>query len=572
MEGNSKSAAMITTFLGGGILTSTLFNRNDHIEFKGNTFKNYFYVHCSSKTDDFNSISNLKKGKYKSSLNNNEIIENTLSVSKDVVIIGNQGPVSNMVLNGTDASSKISISAIQVNANNPIEDRMIIQRMGVKLGDTNNQEFVLSAVIDGHGGWQVAEYVQKNFVGIFRDELNTTIELMKRNNTDNVISELDIKSAMLYSLRKTYLRLDDELKNILETPYNLGFSKLASVGACVTVSIITEDAILTANSGDCLSVYCSEDGMCIPMNEQLSAMNPVEQKRLEEEHIHDKDNLIQCKEVIQGKYLMGLYSLPIYKSCYVKGILQPSRAIGDFRLKYMDFNYNWEKDMSSDKLLNTFSYILGDKNIDSKSDNPPYSYDLINGDNSMALKKDEKRYYVKNPLSFPYVKQEPMLHMYYYNSNKKEILSSRLTDVEKISPNKLILTPNYLKNGQKINVEYISPEYICTNITECNDSVEFLKDYIYSKIRNFSSYLQNNINSSKKSFLVLGTDGVWDFLRPKDVRNILFNSNSVQNGAENIIKSVLHNAGVSDIEKLKSLPKKRKVFDDTSVILIEINK
>ncbi|KAH7649694.1 pp2c phosphatase 2 C transmembrane domain near N-terminus [Cryptosporidium bovis] len=571
-EGNNKSAMATTALLGGGIIAFALSNHNDYIKFRRNTFGKYFRAQCSSKVGSHNSIPSVKTSKYDSSLENNKTRENPFNTTKNVSIIGNQGPISNLILNKHSNSPKISISAIQVNANNPIEDRMIIQRMGIKLCNDKDQEFVLSAVIDGHGGWQVAEYVQKNFVSIFIDELNNTIELLKKNDTNGDISELDIKAAMLYSLRKTYEQLDENLRNILETPYNLGFSKLASVGACVTASIITDDAILTANSGDCLSLYCSEDGMCVPMNEQLSAMNPTEQKRLEEEHIHDKDNLIQCKEIIQGKYLLGLYSLPIYKSCYVKGILQPSRAIGDFRLKHMDFNYNWEKDMSSDKLMNTFSYVLGERNSDNKGDGQPYSYDFINGDDSIALKKDEKRHYVKNPLSFPYVKYEPMLHIYYYNSDKKAILSSKFTDVESISSNKLALTPSYIKNGQKINVEYILPEYKCPNITEYNDSIEFIKDYIYSKWKNASSYFQEKIDGSKKSFLILGTDGVWDFLRPKDVSNILFKSNSVQNGVENIIKNVLQSAGVSDIEKLKSLPKKRKVFDDTSVILIEINK
>ena len=163
-----------------------------------------------------------------------------------------------------------------------------------------------------------------------------------------------------------------------------------------------------------------------------------------------------------------------------------------------------------------------------------------------------------------------MLHIYYYNSKKKEILSSKLTDVETNS-NQIILTPNYIKDGKKLSVEYITPEYKYPNISECNGSAEFIKDYICSKLKNISSYIQGNMGNSKKSFLVLGTDGVWDFLRPKDVSNIILKSNSIQTGVENIVKNVLQNAGIENMDKLKSLSKKRKVFDDTSVILIEIN-
>ncbi|KAH8585031.1 pp2c phosphatase 2 C [Cryptosporidium sp. chipmunk genotype I] len=567
-----------TAFLAGG-LSAWLYldSRKEPESYLFSRLKSFYRVGCASQVSS-------NKSFHQNMLNQNLVFKT--EKTNYVELIGGQGPVKSIDLGSKEVSAKISISAIQVNANNPIEDRLLIQRMRLNLPSGESKDFVISAVIDGHGGWQVAEYVQNNFIRIFQKELGQYMASLTREGNANkgnpVIqtNETDIIAGLLYSLKKTYYILDEELKNKLEVAYNLGFSKLASVGACTTVSIITEDAILTANSGDCLSVYCNENGIWIPLNEQLSAMNPQEQRRLEEVHKHEKDSLIQCKQIIYEKFLMGLYTIPKYKGCYVKGILQPSRAIGDFRLKSMDFNYNWEKDLSTEKLLPTFSFVLKDKESeksekeqyqekeDLNEDEFPYSYDLINGNKSINMRRDSYRYFVKNPLSFPYVRSEPMLHLFFYKSLNKNLSSTDNTAVEKISQNEYSLTPVHTNSSLK--VEYITPEYKHLPISDYSSSNEFVRDFTLSKMKNAYSYIQNPIDSSKKSFLVLGTDGVWDFLTPKDVTNIILNSKSVNDGVRRILKKVLNNAGIDSIEKLKSLPKKRKVFDDTSIILVEI--
>ncbi|KAF7459165.1 protein phosphatase 2C domain-containing protein [Cryptosporidium felis] len=496
-----------------------------------------------------------------------------------VQLVGEQGPLKDVHLGRDDASVRISALAAQVNANNPIEDRLIIQRMRMRLPDGRSEELVVSAVIDGHGGWQVAEYVQRNFLRIFRDELCSYLDALKTEKKEPgdgaSMAETDLIAGILYSLKKTYHVLDEELRGRLEIAYNLGFSKLASVGACTTVSVVTKDAILTANSGDCLSVFCGGNGVWLPMNEQLSAMNPVEQKRLEEAHPHEKDTLIQCKEILQEKFLMGLYTLPKFRGCYVKGILQPSRAIGDFRLKNMDFNYNWEKDLSTEKLLPTFSHILKQSESGEADENElPYSYELINGPKSISLRRDSSRYFVKDPMSFPYVRSDPMLHLYFYGSSGKRLESTQKTLVEKISPTEYSLTlkiPKLPLGGSSLKVSQVIPEYRHLSLSNSANSAEFARDFTVSKLRNICSYFQDSVLHSKKNFLVLGTDGVWDFLTPKDVSSILLNSRSPRDGLRSILKSVLNKAGVESMEKLKSLPKKRKVFDDTSVVLLEIN-
>lgn len=528
-------------------------------------FKGSYRVGCASQTSE-----GRGPGRSLASLHPDTTLR-PKSVGYDVELVGDQGPVKDVGLGSRGESAKISVSAIQVNANNPIEDRLLIQQMRMHLPGGGSKDFLLTAVIDGHGGWQVAEYVQTNFTRIFQRELSQYVSSLEKKEgckddhhreSGSDVAETDLIAGLFYSLRKTYYLLDEELRAKLEVAYSLGFSKLASVGACITVSVVTEDAILTANSGDCLSVYCNENGVWLPMNEQLSAMNPQEQKRLEEAHKHEKDSLIQCKQVLQDKFLMGLYTVPRYKGCYVKGILQPSRAIGDFRLKSMDFNYNWEKDLSTERLMPTFSYVLQD------GESSPYSYNLVNGDKAISLKRDSRRYFVKNPLSFPYVRSEPMLHLLFYNSANKRLSSTSNTSVEMISPREYCLTPAHTNSS--LRIECVTPEYRYLPLSEHVSSNEFFKDFTLSKLRNAYSYFQGSLDPSKRSFLVLGTDGVWDFLTPKDAASIILSSKSPEDGTRKILKKVLNSAGVNSVEQLNSLAKKRKVFDDTSIILAEI--
>ena len=59
-------------------------------------------------------------------------------------------------------------------------------------------------------------------------------------------------------------------------------------------------------------------------NRELNANNPEEQLRLKAIFPQEEDIVI-CKKNNA-------------ESCYVKGRLQPTRTIGDFRLKYPEFN------------------------------------------------------------------------------------------------------------------------------------------------------------------------------------------------------------------------------------------
>lgn len=66
----------------------------------------------------------------------------------------------------------------------------------------------------------------------------------------------------------------------------------------------------------------SSDVIAVPMSRDHNAMSLAEQEKLRKEHPGEA-NVFTCRHP---------------ESCYVKSALQPTRALGDFALKYSEFN------------------------------------------------------------------------------------------------------------------------------------------------------------------------------------------------------------------------------------------
>ncbi|EGR29696.1 protein phosphatase 2c, putative [Ichthyophthirius multifiliis] len=103
--------------------------------------------------------------------------------------------------------------------------------------------------------------------------------------------------------------------------------KPGRVGSCALVTIIKNNKVYTANVGDCKGVIVSQNDkkewVARKINHKLNANSPKEQERLRKQFPNDKD-IVVCKKKVEG-------------ACYVKGMLMPTRAFGDFRLKYKEF-------------------------------------------------------------------------------------------------------------------------------------------------------------------------------------------------------------------------------------------
>uniref|UniRef100_A0A7R9UCV6 PPM-type phosphatase domain-containing protein n=2 Tax=Pinguiococcus pyrenoidosus TaxID=172671 RepID=A0A7R9UCV6_9STRA len=279
----------------------------------------------------------------------------------------------------TQAGWKGRVGIRQYMANSPIEDR------GICSGTQDGQLVV--GVLDGHGGWQVAEFVQEN--------------ILKRLEQGLLESPATSLSQLVSSV---FQALDEEIARRVRSAFLMGFGQVAKVGACTLLCFVAEHRIVVANAGDCRVVLgrkasgahpslleeepadsaahaeakavgplgkskhafsCAEDlrqemKMTALEERRMPWMNalrrcgatqnedvdtapavvawdlsndhnarvPFEQLKLLREHPLEAD-IIRCKRA---------------DACYVKGRLQPTRSIGDLYLKMPEFNgkpYAW---------------------------------------------------------------------------------------------------------------------------------------------------------------------------------------------------------------------------------------
>ena len=120
-------------------------------------------------------------------------------------------------------------------ANNPSEDRYL------SYNDTSSS-CRLIAVMDGHGGWQVANYV-----------CNSLIDKLKSKN----IFEMNFRqdgSVIDKKLSDAFHDLEDGYLNQVRSAYRLGFGSVASVGCCALVALHKDSHLIIANCGDCRAV------------------------------------------------------------------------------------------------------------------------------------------------------------------------------------------------------------------------------------------------------------------------------------------------------------------------------
>jgi pyruvate dehydrogenase phosphatase len=205
---------------------------------------------------------------------------------------------------------------IQHNANSPIEDRY-------NAVELKNLPGYFLAVLDGHGGDQVAEYASRNLHKYFDTIFKELLIKSGRKPTANV-DDL-IKKALV----ETFLKIENEYYNIaLDLYKHQGKGREATVGSCVTAAVVTGDKIFVANAGDSKAKLFRKLNKnqyeVIKLTTTFNAEKKYEQERLMKEFKAEKD-IVMCKR-------------PNNKVCYVKGRLQPTRSLGDFHLKFKEFN------------------------------------------------------------------------------------------------------------------------------------------------------------------------------------------------------------------------------------------
>uniref|UniRef100_M4B437 PPM-type phosphatase domain-containing protein n=1 Tax=Hyaloperonospora arabidopsidis (strain Emoy2) TaxID=559515 RepID=M4B437_HYAAE len=217
------------------------------------------------------------------------------------------------------AKSRVSrISSASYQANFPIEDKYAVE--------TTDSGDVFAAVLDGHGGWQVSEYAKKTLIGNVQKELS----FLHKPGTNEPAEgdEPAVSSARVAAaIQRAFGRTDRDLMAEVASAFKLGFGAVARCGSCGCLAYVHDGTVYVANAGDIRAVLgkLGEDAATIvaePLSNDQNAMVKFEQEKLVKEH-PDEANVFTCRHP---------------DSCYVKGALQPTRAFGDFSLKYSEFN------------------------------------------------------------------------------------------------------------------------------------------------------------------------------------------------------------------------------------------
>lgn len=167
-----------------------------------------------------------------------------------------------------------------------------------------------AAVFDGHGGAGVADRLR---VELFEELDRQLLKFATPTATD----------SMSEAIRETFKACDAQLlEGVQDQTLGVG------CGACALCVLVGSEHLIVANAGDCHAVLIRGD-KAMAVSSVHNADQPSERKRLQEEH-PDEADIVVCKQ----SYMRG--PVEVLSSCYVKDILQPTRAFGDFYLKHLE--------------------------------------------------------------------------------------------------------------------------------------------------------------------------------------------------------------------------------------------
>lgn len=142
----------------------------------------------------------------------------------------------------------------------------------------------------------------------------------------NAKTDSDISAAM----KKAFARVEDDWIKLAKQAYDMGYPSVAYVGSCGLVAVIKDNKLYVANAGDSKAALMrkKDDGTYeyIKCSTTYNANKKYEQERLKQ-LFPKEDDIIKCKGRDQ-------------QACYVKGNLMPTRAFGDLRLKFAEFNFH----------------------------------------------------------------------------------------------------------------------------------------------------------------------------------------------------------------------------------------
>lgn len=253
------------------------------------------------------------------------------------------------------------VSVASYQANDPIEDRWVY--------GTRSNMFI-GAVLDGHGGWQASEFAKNNLVQAITAECTHNA-----NNSD----PSQIAAAMVRAYQRTDRAFIDKVRGAFE----VGYGAVAHTGCCALTAVVSDNAVVVANAGDCRAVLgvvsstgfagssaaggngsslssssssgssaavpgedtaVTHAGHAAPVEGSTAASGSSKSSKLfisalalsEDHNSRMPREVARLKAAHPGEEDIVICKSP--QACYVKGRLQPTRALGDAYLKYSEFN------------------------------------------------------------------------------------------------------------------------------------------------------------------------------------------------------------------------------------------
>ena len=244
-----------------------------------------------------------------------------------------------------------SIGCHQYVANKFIEDRIVVSRLEL----TGKRPVQFIAVMDGHGGPQLAEYLTRKLP-----------QLMHKKLSDNL--------RVAEAIKNTFISADDEWYATVKPVYDLGFTNPIKVGACAVALAMDESEIVVGSVGDCKCVLVRLNGETVDLNIQRNANLVEEQDRLRRLH-PGEDDVVRCKRSWQEPVEESKWTMPwsknsseqktVFSGCYVKGRLQPTKSFGDFHLKTaaVEFDHERGRPFLDPENKKSFPYIDADPDV-----------------------------------------------------------------------------------------------------------------------------------------------------------------------------------------------------------------
>jgi len=125
---------------------------------------------------------------------------------------------------------------------------------------------ILACVMDGHGGWQAAEYARRQLLDAVERELElggaaaaaaaaTAATATQGGGEDAGAGASGSESALVgAALARAFARVDRGFLAGVRPAFELGFGDVAHVGCCAIAAAVLPSAVVVANAGDCRAV------------------------------------------------------------------------------------------------------------------------------------------------------------------------------------------------------------------------------------------------------------------------------------------------------------------------------